>query len=92
MNPQYKKIDVEPFNIWMRERIGKVLKPEHAHSAAGMIAQMLASSEQYHDQIAALADQYVYHQGSSSKICAEYLIGQIQRKAEERKKKIYDKK
>lgn len=86
MNPEYQKITVEPFNIWMREEIGKVLEPEHAVQAAGVVEELFASMEYYHEKIAALADAYVYHAGSSAKVGAEYIIGQIQKKAEERKK------
>lgn len=86
MNPEYQKITVEPFNIWMREEIGKVLEPERAAQAAGVVEELFASMEYYHEKIAALADAYVYHAGGSAKVGAEYIIGQIQKKAKERKK------
>ena len=88
MNPEYQKIDTKPFNIWMRDEIGKVLEPENAGQAFEIVADMLASSEYYHDKIAALVHQYVYQLGSSSKIGAEYIVKQIQKRSEERKKII----
>ena len=45
MNPEYEKIGVEPINIWMREEIGRVVKPEEIGSAARVIAEMLAQAE-----------------------------------------------
>ncbi len=85
MNPAYERIDTEPFNIWIRERIGRVLKPEHAQAAAEIVGEMLACAAKKEEVIYALAQEYVYHPGISAAVGAKYMIRQIQKKAAERK-------
>ena len=85
MNPEYQKIDTEPFNMWMRYQIGKVLEPENIKFAAEYVTDMMAAPENFYDSIYAMAHEYVYHPGNSSKIGAEYIVGELQKKMKKRK-------
>ncbi len=85
MNPQYQRIDTKPFNIWIRERIGRVLEPERAGAAAELVAEMLSCAAGKEESIHRLAQEYVYHPGNSTQAGAKYIIRQVQKKAAERK-------
>lgn len=85
MNPEYRRIDTEPINIWIRERIGMVLEPTKVSSAPEAVAELLAMSESYQHVISRIVDKYVYHPGGSSQVGAEYIIGRLQEKAAKRK-------
>ena len=83
--PEYRRIDTEPINIWMRERVGKVLEPAEISSAAETVAELLSQSETYRDVISRTVEEYVYNPGKSAQAGAEYIIRQLQKKAAERK-------
>lgn len=85
MNPEYKRIDTVPINIWIREKTGRIIKPEEVDTAASVVSDMLAESEQYHDKIEAVAQEYVYNLGNSAEVGAKYIIKELQRIIKERK-------
>lgn len=85
MNPEYRKIDTEPSNIWMRERVGRVLEPAEISTAGEIVEEMLLQSEMYRDAIKEIAEEYVYNLGKSAQAGAEYIIGRLQKKADKRK-------
>ena len=63
MNPEYKKIGIEPLNIWMRYEIGRVLKLDEIDKTADTAAKMLAASDTYKDSIDRFVKEYVYNLG-----------------------------
>ncbi len=87
MNPEYRRIDTEPFNIWIRDILGKVIKPEDAGRAYESISEMFDESEKYSEQIRKYAYEYVYNLDNSSKIGGKYIIEDLQRIIKEKKEK-----
>ena len=87
MNPEYKKINIEPFNIWAREKIGEVVKLDDIKTLDKKIDSILNNSNKYEKQIDKLLNDAVYNIGDSSEIGANYIIETIQEKIKERSKK-----
>ena len=87
MNPDYKKIKVEPINIWIREKIGEVVKVKDVDHLDKVVDKLLKNSAKYKAQIAAQRDNSVYNLGKSAEVGAEYIIKCVQDKIKERKKK-----
>ena len=87
MNSEYKKIKVEPFNIWAREQIGEVVEVKDTKNIDKVIGKMLKDPKKYQKKISALKKESVYNLGNSAEIGAEYIINCIQTKVKERKKK-----
>lgn len=85
MNPEYQKIDIEPINIWMREKIGRVIEIDEMDSVFEVVTEILDSSAEYHNQIDAFVHEYVYNLGNSSEVGARYIIDQLQKKIRGRK-------
>ena len=79
MNPEYKKIGIEPLNIWMRYEIGRVLKLDEIDKTADTAAKMLAASDTYQASIDRFVKEYVYNLGSSASVGAKYIIQEIQK-------------
>ena len=79
MNPEYKKIDIEPLNIWMRYEIGRVLKLDEIDKTADTVEQMLNSSEEYKTKIDDFVNEYVYNLGNSAEVGGKYIISEIQK-------------
>lgn len=86
MNPEYQKIDTVPINIWMREEIGAVLKPEEMEKIAPLVLDMLSRSAEYYEKIDAFVHEYVYNLDNSSSVGAKYIISAVQRQTQARKK------
>lgn len=81
MNPEYTRIDTEPINIWMRERIGGVVDPDRMESLPGTVDRLLRQSSDYREKIRLFAEEYIYNPGTSGEAGARYLIGRVFRKA-----------
>lgn len=86
MNPDYKKIDVEPFNIWSRNEIGQVVPVEECKNINKVVNQMLDDNLKYEEKIDKLVKESVYNLGNSAEVGATYIINAIQEKINERKK------
>ena len=86
-NPDYKKIDVVPFNVWCRSEIGRELELNQIDSIDKVVDDMLKSSKDYNKKITDITNEYVYNLGTSSEKGAEYIIKCIQDKVSERSKK-----
>jgi len=87
MNPEYEKLGIEPFNVWMRDILGKVVKVEEAGSIDKVIDEIFASEESYHEVIRKYAYDYVYNLDNSSKVGGDYIIEAVQRCIAKRKEK-----
>lgn len=85
MNPEYKKINVEPFNIWCRNIIGEVVKVDQINKINDVIKTTLENEDKYKEEITKLLNSNVYNLGSSSEKGATYIIKIIQEKIKERK-------
>lgn len=85
MNPEYQKIDTEPINIWMREKIGRILPLDHVNRANDYVSEMLNSADQYKNTINGFVQEYVYNLGCSSEVGAKYIVKSLQKKGKERK-------
>ena len=85
MNPEYQKIDTVPFNIWMRDILGKVVKPEEASTIDRVIEEILQSADKYYNTIKDYAYEYVYNLDHSGEVGGQYIITELQRIISERK-------
>lgn len=91
MNPEYKKIPIEPFNIWAREEVGEIVSLEDVKNIDQVIDKVLKNYQKYQKRIEKLTNDYVYNLGKSDKIGGEYIIGAIQEKIKERKERKNEK-
>ncbi|MBR2068051.1 MAG: membrane protein insertase YidC [Solobacterium sp.] len=84
MNPEYTKIDTIPFNIWVREKVGKVISLENIHQTKDYVRDLLEHKEDYKNAIEQIKNQYVYNLGNSTEVGAKYIIETIFNKVRER--------
>ena len=85
MNPEYQMIDTEPFNIWVREKIGKIVKTEDVSNIDKVVEQIIDEIESYKYNIEILAKEYVYNLDNSAEVGAKYIINSLKKKIEEKK-------
>ncbi len=85
MNPEYTKIDVDPFNIWIRDVIGQVLSVSEVSRAYETVTTMMQEADRYHDTIEQYARDYVYNLDHSSEVGGAYIVKSLQEKIQKRK-------
>lgn len=85
MNPEYQMIDTEPFNIWVREKIGKIVQTEDVMNIDKVVDQIIDEIESYKYNIEILAKEYVYNLDNSAEVGAKYIINSLKKKIEEKK-------
>ena len=86
MNPEYKKIEIEPINIWMRDSIGATLNPDEIDKASVIVEKMFDDAAMYRSRIDNFVHEYVYNLGHSSEVGAQYIVNEIVKKIQEKKK------
>ena len=87
MNLEYKKIKVDPINIWARTKIGEVVEVKDVANINKVVSRVLKDPLKYKKQISALKKESVYNINNSAEVGAEYIIDCVQTKIKERKKK-----
>ena len=85
MNPDYKKLDIEPINIWIRNEVGRLVAVEDLETLDNVVRELLSKRGEYHEKIAALTERCVYNLGKSSEVGGKYLIEAVQNQIKKRK-------
>lgn len=84
MNENYEDINVEPFNVWTRNVVGKSVKINELNKINKVIEELFKDKNKYEKNITELLNDSIYNLGSSSEKGAEYIIECIKKKIEER--------
>lgn len=87
MNPEYTRIDTVPINIMLRDRIGMSINPDNISMINERIKQLINDTEVYKEKISDFVAKYVYNQGCSAEIGANYIFEAVKLKINERKAK-----
>jgi hypothetical protein len=70
-NPEYELLDIVPFEVWIRDNIGKTHSADQLDSLSDSVNEVL-SSDAYAD-IDSIAQQNVFNIGKSAQVGAKYL-------------------
>ena len=77
MNPDYRDIDVTPFDISIRNQIGIALEPGQIDQIAPAVHRLLHEQAFSPDSIAALRSQSLFNIGKAASVGADYLINRL---------------
>ena len=77
MNPDYRDIDLEPFDLAIRNQIGIALQPEETDKIADSVERLLHEPVFSKESIANLRDKSLYNVGSAAFAGADYLINRL---------------
>ena len=77
MNPDYRDIDVTPFDISTRNQIGIALEPGQIDQIAPAVHRLLHEQAFSPDSIAALRSQSLFNIGKAASVGADYLINRL---------------
>lgn len=75
INPNFRELGIEPFELTIRSQIGKIISPEKIADIDGEIKNFIAQKDQWRDRLCTLREKHVFSFGRSSKIGVEYIMG-----------------
>jgi YidC/Oxa1 family membrane protein insertase len=73
-NKKYKKLNLEPLELYLRTKIGVVISPKNLTNMPNIIKKLMADRFKYKKRLVKLRNDNVYHFGNSSKIGVQCLI------------------
>ena len=83
LNPDYQELETVPIDIELRNKLGISLAPEAVGSEMTVVVDKLLNTEQFSkESIRKLKEEYSYNIGTSGKVGAQYIIGQLVKNAE----------
>ncbi len=74
INPEWEKLGIEPADIWMRERVGALVKMDRLDTVNSIIEDMLANPGKYETQIKELMDESLFNPGHAGEVSGEYIL------------------
>lgn len=77
MNKDYKKINVEPIDISMRNKIGKAIEKQEVKDIKNIVDDLILNQKKYKENNIEIRNKYLFNIGKSSKIAGEYIINKI---------------
>ncbi|MCL2819414.1 MAG: membrane protein insertase YidC [Oscillospiraceae bacterium] len=77
MNPEWKKINVEPMEIWIRNKIGIAVEPEELGDTQNIVRELLDNSDKYKTAIEEIISEYMYNTGNAAETGGKYIIDEI---------------
>ena len=82
LNPEWQRINIEPMDIWIRDKIGVSLDTDSLGNIATVVRDLLDNNDKYKFVIGDLLAEYMYNMGHTAEAGGEYIIGQISKRRE----------
>lgn len=86
INPEYKKIGLEPTDITLRDLVGVSVDIGEMSRLGEIIQQLFGSQNTYKNRIEHLMDEYLFNIGCSGEIGGKYIISQLQKRMAQKQK------
>jgi YidC/Oxa1 family membrane protein insertase len=83
MNPEYKRLSMEPLDITLRNEIGKSLEPNQLNTIHETIQLLLSKRDNYQEKIEEVINTYFFPFENSGRTVADYIIERLNNKKEE---------
>ena len=77
INPEWRKIGIEPMDIWIRDKIGVSLGTDELDKVESVVRGLLGDDGGYRLAIEELLAGHMYNMGHTGEAGGEYIIGQI---------------
>lgn len=79
VNKDWKRIDVEPINIFARNIIGKSVEPSDYEGIKEAAKYLIDNKETYSKIIEQFRDEYLFNVGCSAKVAGDYIVSAAKR-------------
>ena len=85
MNPDWDKIDVEPIDIALRNKIGRAFDVDEFKNMPAIIDDMVANADRYTEDIRKAREETVYNLYTAKEHAGKYIIQSLLEKQEKHK-------
>lgn len=85
MNPEWKRINIVPFDIKVREEIGASLDLDKLSKVGETVDRLIRDTPAYYDAITALMNESFYHIGHSGEVSGKYILNRLKEKQERKR-------
>lgn len=72
-NPEYEKVGIEPFEVRIRDEIGKSISPDQIGAAGKYVRDFLDHEKEYRGKIAAVREKNIFNFGASPRVGEEII-------------------
>jgi len=73
-NDAWPELDIEPFEVFVRTRIGALLSPDNLSDAPATIRRLLAEPQKFQIDVGRLRQERVFNFGHSSEAAADAIV------------------
>jgi YidC/Oxa1 family membrane protein insertase len=77
MNPEYKRIGIEPINITLRDVLGVSVDIDRLDELHDIVKTSLENKDKYREKIDAVMPDYVYYPGRSGEAGGKYIMSRL---------------
>ncbi|MGN0346131.1 MAG: CDP-glycerol glycerophosphotransferase family protein, partial [Lachnospiraceae bacterium] len=77
MNPDYKEIDIVPFDIEARDQVGISVETDDLANLADVVNRLLTEELYSKDSLKKVREKYLYNVGKSADVGAKYIIKRL---------------
>lgn len=77
MNPDYKEVDIVPFDIEARDQIGISVDTDKLDTLAEVVHRLLTEEVYAKDSMKSVREKYLYNVDKSAEVGAKYIIKQL---------------
>ena len=78
LNPDYKKIDIVPIDIWVRSEIGGELELDELDRAGEAVQDLLSRPDEFRESIAKVKEKAIYNIGHGGEAAGRYIIRRLE--------------
>lgn len=84
LNPDFHKYKTKPFDLVIRDKIGRVMKPEETGVAGNVIVDMLENQSLDAEHIKLVRDQSIFNVGKGGQTAGRYILKQLLKRTTEK--------
>ena len=77
INPEWQRLGIEPADIWMRDRVGALVRMNALGSVGDIVSDMLANPGKFAEKIQNLMDEALFNPGKSGEIAGRYILDSL---------------
>jgi YidC/Oxa1 family membrane protein insertase len=86
MNLEWRKIDVEPMDLWLRDRIGVSLDVDKLGDVGSVAGDLLRRKDDYEAAITDIMVENLYNLGGAAEVGGGYIIERVMERREPEEK------
>lgn len=87
MNPEWKKIDVVPIDIRIRDQLGASVDTDKMGQVGDIVAGLIEETPSYYETIAKLKKETFFNLGHAAEASGQYILKSLKEKQEARRQK-----